>query len=291
MQDRSLFGLLAQKPAIVAHRGYWQTAPENSLAAIDAAAIAGFDMVAIDIQKSEDGVYFLMHDEMLTRMTGSEFPCNHLSIARLQAMPLKRGQGGSGAGFSHHGIPTLAEALKLAKGRIGLNLCVKHGDDLVSVAQLVAQMDMQGEALIKVNVQSKDEACNMQALEEEFGLMVMARTRFDARNCSAMIEQLKAASVKVVKARFDSLYTLVSHRADFEKAGIALWVNTHDRVACCGFSDKAALKDPDAIWGSLTQAGFAAIQTDAPEALAAWRQSHMRAWDQPGTRDAPRLPM
>ncbi|WP_198662780.1 glycerophosphodiester phosphodiesterase family protein [Cohaesibacter intestini] len=291
MRDRNFFNALMLKPAIVAHRGHWVNAPENSLASIDAAASAGFEVAEIDIQRSDDGVFFLMHDEMLTRMTGSEFPCHQMSIAQLQAMPLRQGCGGRGSGFSHHVIPTLAEALKLAKRRIFLNLDVKHDEDLAFVAKLVAQMDMQGEASIKVTVQTEVDAQYLLALEEEHGLMVMPKTRFDAENCSAMIEQLRAVEATLVEARFDSLYTLVAHRAEFEQAGLTLWVNTLDRVACCGFSDKAAQKAPDAIWGSLTEAGIGVIQTDAPQVLAAWRQSHMPAFTYQAKADKPHLPV
>lgn len=272
MRYRDFLCRFEQKPAIVAHRGYWQKAPENSLAAIDAAIASGFDIVEIDVQRSEDNVFFLMHDEMLTRMTGTEFPCNQLSIAQLQVMPLRNGQGGSGAGFSHDAIPTLAEALKLAKGRVFLDLDVKHNEDLPKVAKLVAEMGMQDEAAIKINVQSEEDAHYLTALEDEHGVMVMPKTRFDAKNCKTMINLLQNTGANVVEARFDSLYTLVSHRSAFADAAIAIWVNTLDPVACCGFSDSAALRDPDAIWGSLIEAGVALIQTDQPEMLADWRQ-------------------
>ena len=45
---------------------------------------------------------------------------------------------------------------------------------------------------------------------------------------------------------------------------------TLDSVSCAGFTDTAALKDPDAIWGRLIDAGVSAIQTDEPEALRAY---------------------
>lgn len=273
MHYRDFVGQIAQKPAIVAHRGGWHQAPENSLAAIEVAIAAGYESVEVNIQKSEDGVFFLMHDDMLTRMTGTEFPSSDLAIAQLQVMPLKNGAGGQGAGFSHHAIPTLAEALKLAKGKIFLDLDVKHDADLTKVAKLVDDMDMQDEVTIKMAIQSEADLAYLTALEEEYGLMVMPQTHFSKRNCAEMIALLKGADCSLVEASFDSLYSLVSHREAFDAAGLALRVRCLDAVACCGFSDQAALKDPDAIWGSLVEAGVAVIQTDEPEALASWRQA------------------
>ena len=54
---------------VVAHRGDWRHAPENSIGAIEKAAAMGVDMVEIDIQKTKDGNFILMHDGNIDRMT------------------------------------------------------------------------------------------------------------------------------------------------------------------------------------------------------------------------------
>lgn len=51
---------------------------------------------------------------------------------------------------------------------------------------------------------------------------------------------------------------------------MALWVNTLDSVACAGFTDTAALLDPDAVWGRLIDAGISVIQTDEAAALKSY---------------------
>ena len=48
---------------VVAHRGNWRSAPENSVAAIDSAIQMGVDIVEIDIHKTKDGQLILMHDD------------------------------------------------------------------------------------------------------------------------------------------------------------------------------------------------------------------------------------
>jgi glycerophosphoryl diester phosphodiesterase len=45
----------ARDCAVVAHRGIWRNAPENSLSAIQRAIDAGYDVVEIDIRRSVDG--------------------------------------------------------------------------------------------------------------------------------------------------------------------------------------------------------------------------------------------
>lgn len=51
------------KVLVVAHRGNWSIAPENSLAAIDSAIQMKVDIVEIDIRKTKDGELVLMHDD------------------------------------------------------------------------------------------------------------------------------------------------------------------------------------------------------------------------------------
>ena len=51
---------------VVAHRGDWRYAPENSLAAIENVIKMGCDVVEIDIQKTKDGHLILMHDNSYT---------------------------------------------------------------------------------------------------------------------------------------------------------------------------------------------------------------------------------
>ena len=58
-------------PVLVAHRGYAQRYPENSLPALQAAFAAGADWAEFDIQLSADGVPFLLHDADLQRTAGN----------------------------------------------------------------------------------------------------------------------------------------------------------------------------------------------------------------------------
>ena len=57
---------------VVAHRGDWRHAPENSIAAIKSAISIGADMVEIDIQKTKDGDFVLMHDNSIDRTTNGK---------------------------------------------------------------------------------------------------------------------------------------------------------------------------------------------------------------------------
>src|SRR5262249_53546543 len=59
---------------IGAHRGDPEFAPENTLAAFDAAVALGVDYVETDVQRTADGVLVLLHDDDLDRTTNGTGP-------------------------------------------------------------------------------------------------------------------------------------------------------------------------------------------------------------------------
>ncbi len=80
----------------LAHRGDWRVAPENTLAALEAAMrVPGCDGVEFDVRLARDGVPVILHDDTLLRVQGEPTP-----VARLDA-----------AGLGRHGIPRLDDVL------------------------------------------------------------------------------------------------------------------------------------------------------------------------------------
>jgi glycerophosphoryl diester phosphodiesterase len=93
----------------IAHRGLWSPggAPENSLAAFEAACEAGYG-IELDVQLSSDGEAIVFHDATLERMTGQVGRLADHTAADLCAMRL------AGADET---LPTLAETLTLVGHR------------------------------------------------------------------------------------------------------------------------------------------------------------------------------
>jgi len=67
-----LRGPLPPKPLVIAHRGAAHLAPENTLISAELAYNLTCDGWEIDVQISQDGVPFLMHDDTLERTTNVE---------------------------------------------------------------------------------------------------------------------------------------------------------------------------------------------------------------------------
>ena len=67
----------------LAHRGDWRNAPENSVAAMQAAlAIPGCDGLEFDVRASADGVPILLHDPSLLRVQGVDAVPSALTAAQ-----------------------------------------------------------------------------------------------------------------------------------------------------------------------------------------------------------------
>ncbi|MEO5704376.1 MAG: glycerophosphodiester phosphodiesterase [Candidatus Limnocylindrales bacterium] len=81
----------------LAHRGDWRVAPENSLAAMQAALrIPGCDGLEFDVRSSFDDIAVILHDETLARVQRMPLTCSTLTAEQL----------------AEHGVPTLGEVLR-----------------------------------------------------------------------------------------------------------------------------------------------------------------------------------
>ena len=97
---------------VVAHRGDWRYAPENSIAAIEHSIAVGVDVVELDLQMSKDSVLFVIHDSKLDRTTTGKGKVCEWTADSLRALKLKNGAGIR----TMHSLPTLEEAMLAAKG-------------------------------------------------------------------------------------------------------------------------------------------------------------------------------
>ena len=109
-------------PLVVAHRGDWSAAPQNSLAALEGAIALGCDMVELDVRRTRDRRLVAIHDP---RIQGARVAA--LDHAQLQAR-LGPGQA-----------PALSEVLEHAAGRIKLDIELKESGYVGEVTRTVAE--------------------------------------------------------------------------------------------------------------------------------------------------------
>ena len=260
----------ARDCAIVVHRGVWRDAPENSLLSIERAISAGYDVVEIDVRLSSDGEFFLLHDDTLERMTGLNQEPEALTLQQLSSLNLRDRDGGEANQTTGEKLACLKDVFDLTRDRIFTHLDVKHRHLIPDVIACARAMGVDQQVDFWGNLKTGDDLAWIRANVSPQAVPFMAKTRLEASDADSQLDLLFQLNPFLCEIYFDRLEQVAERKAVFQKAGIALWVNTLDAVSSAGFTDSAALKDPEAIWGRLIDAGISAIQTDEAGALKAY---------------------
>lgn len=138
-------------PVVVAHRGASGYAPENTLAAVDAAAERDTDWVEVDVQRTADGELVLVHDTTLERTTDAAevFPDRApWEVADFTAEEVAQLDAGSwyASEFAGEPVPTLADGLeRLAENDQKLLLELKSPELYPGIEEeILAELDAAG---------------------------------------------------------------------------------------------------------------------------------------------------
>lgn len=135
-------------PIVIAHRGAWALAPENTLEAYAAAVDYGADGCEIDIRRTADGVLVMLHDDGLDRMTDALGRVDQYAYADLLSLEFRPVYGAK----PETRIPTLAAVLQLARRRaMLLHLDVKEPRLEQDIAKLLDAADM-WDHVVEINV-------------------------------------------------------------------------------------------------------------------------------------------
>lgn len=281
-----LFDPASRHVMVAAHRACWaEGPPENSLAAIEACVPIGADIVEIDVALTRDGVPILLHDPTLDRTTDGTGLAGDRTLAEIRALRLRAGAGGPDAPLTGHRIPTLEEALRLADGRLLINLDVK-GDVFPQAFAVVERLGLADQIMMKMNALPGDPALA--------GAPFLGKTLFMPiiRECvQAAAEGACAPRLGDVIGGFGrfrpAAHELVFASEAWVREGLAsrpadaprIWFNLLNPTLAAGMTDERALQDPDANWGRATALGASIIQTDQPRRLIAYLQAHGRRDD------------
>lgn len=235
---------------IAAHRGAHSRAPENSLAAIEAAIAEGADIVEIDIAVTRDGTPVLMHDRTVDRTTTGKGRVEDKTTSEIASL---RQKAHDGLG-SDEAPPTLARALAVACGRILVDLDLKS-DRLGPIVETVNASGMRATSLYF----DSDPAvlARVRALDPAARVMVRLTTDMPLAELLASV-----GAAQVVHADPESLSP--GARAEVARLGLRVWLNS------LGDADERLLAgDPAGVKDLLGQ-GASILQTDAVPELAAF---------------------
>ncbi len=145
----------SKRPLVIAHRGYCQFAPENTLPSFKLAMAAGADLVELDYHHSKDGQLIVIHDPELDRTSDAtnRWGQSHIRVDARPAAEILSLEAGSWFDPKYAGtkIPLLVEALDtIQKGNV--TLIERKAGPAADCIQLLREKDL----LNKVVVQAFD---------------------------------------------------------------------------------------------------------------------------------------
>ncbi len=253
---------------VVAHRGDWRNAPENSLQAMQNCIDMGVDMVEIDIRETKDGHLVLMHDKTLDRTTTGKGLVKEWTLDSLKSLQLIDGLGVK----TQHKIPTLKEALELSKDEILVNLD-KSYDIFDKCYRIIDETGTKDQVIIKGSKRLAE-------VEKEFGnyldkVHFMPIISLPNSEASTIVDEYMTSGKTPVAFEFTVKHDTISFVNEFakiRKQGSSIWVNALWSHHNAGHDDERAVLDPT-IYDWFTENDIDIIQTDRPKLLLDYLRS------------------
>lgn len=176
-------------------------------------------------------------------------------------------RNGAGVATSHQ-IPTLEEAMIVAKGKIWVNID-KGYDYFDLVEKVLEKTGTTQQVLIKAGLPyQKVVAENKAVLDKLFFMPIIDMANPDAMT---MVEEyIKNMQPKVFEVCFTQIDQALQNVLDrIQKSGSKVWINTLWPSLCAGLNDDRAVEEnqQDSIWGKVIEMGASFIQTDRPKEL------------------------
>lgn len=252
---------------VVAHRGDWRNAPENSLPAIQNCIDMGLDMVEIDVRETLDGQLILMHDSTVDRTTNGSGSVSGMTLAQIKVLRLDMyGM------LTNLQVPTLSEAMIVARGRIMVNL-----DKAYSIMAECVDVLVDTGTLEQAVFKGSGSVATIKYDLAQLGVDV---TFMPVVSCSGttsptvsevlyIIDELDAPAVEIVFDDDAHPIMLPENITQIRQLGARVWVNTLWDSLCGGHSDPVVdptVADPDG-WDWCIDRGVNMIQTDRPQWL------------------------
>jgi len=205
----------ANKTLRIGHRGACGHAPENTLASIEQAIAFGCALAEVDVQRTADGSLMLLHDERVDRTTDGKGPLAEMELENIRELDT----GGQR-------IPTLEEALRAARGRIGLILELKAEGLAYDICRIVRASGFPGEIIYASFLH--DELQHVRRVDPNSKTLVLFKrlpknpaaeaTRLQATHVGLRFDTATLPLVKTLhKARFTVFVYAVNKPADISK--------------------------------------------------------------------------
>lgn len=244
---------------VVAHRGDWRNAPENSIASIQNCINMGVDMVEFDITMTKDSVLVLMHDKTLERSTTGIGKVNAWTYDSLSSLYLKDHLGR----ITDQRIPTFKQAMITSKGKI--QVFVDKGYEYLPWAyRLLRETGTVDQAHFLGFVSGDKFSQDYPVLSSKVNFIPLV---LPTDTVPTFLESFKIINSPYFLFSFSKdIDKYFSHVSKVREKSYAM-VTTQVDYFCGGHTDSVSMIDPSNGWGWLIDKGFNAICTDNPGEL------------------------
>ena len=240
---------------VASHRGVHLELPENSLAAFSKAIELGIDIMELDVRCSKDGKLVVMHDKTVDRTTNGKGAVADMTFEELRKLRLKH----NGV-ITNEQIPTLEEALNLAKGKILVDLDIKVATCINTIIETVTNTKTERNCLFFL-----DELKYAQMLKAKNpAFMTLFRT-YSEGQVDTVLATVKTEAVHLDPSHYTTTVTGKIHNK-----------NAHAWINALGDVDKEAAGGNIDAYGELLKNGASIVQTDQPALLKAYLVSKKR---------------
>ena len=252
-----------EKVMVVAHRGDWREAPENSVWAVKKAIEKGVDMAEIDLAMTKDSVLILMHDNTIDRTTTGKGKPSDFSLEEIKKLHLRDGLGVE----TQMKVPTLEEILEISDGKILLNLD-KGFDYIKQVYPLVKKRKMLDQILFKGHETYMEFDQKYGDIKNDIHYMpiIQLGKNEDLKKISEYIKNYKIYGFEF------TIGTTEKNLIDFKSLRgkkVKIWVNSLWPHHNAGNNDDQVLDNPD-VYDWYINKGVNIIQTDRPKELISY---------------------
>ena len=250
---------------IIAHRGDWRNAPENSLQAYQSCIDAGFDGIEIDVQMTKDSVIVMMHDKTIDRTTTGKGKVSDYTLAELKELYLRSPIGV----VTRQKIPTLDEVLEMAKGKILIQV-----DKWQPVKEKVIKVAKQHGCMNQIILRGTK---NSKQVIEEYGKfpegliyipVLVCKGNGDNEKLDDFMDNIKTSVISLSFKRDD--FPVIDRTKEIKSRGFRIWYNSLWADFNGGHDDELAMDDPENSDGWLLQKGANIIFSDHPFLLDAY---------------------
>ena len=232
---------------VAAHRGAHIGNCENSVLSTKKSIEIGVDIIELDVKVTKDGVPVLMHDGTINRTTNGTGKVSDYTLEELQQFRLRSWLGI----LTDERIPTFEEILKLAKGKIMIDIDLKT-DNLKPIVEVVKKMKMEDQVFYFGN--DYDALRSIREMDKKSIFMPRA---YSYEMADSALKIFNPPVVHIDPSFYDQKVCdlIRSH-------GARIWINA------LGEADaRMRYGDMKEVFDDLTKYGANIIQTNEPEML------------------------